>query len=76
VTFDYHDEQDGVLVGFYCPEYVGSSVNVPGFHFHFLSGAGCRGLTLDGSRSMQQDPAAPSIHPSACFSSQHILLAG
>eukprot|EP00775_Hariotina_reticulata_P009363 gene9363-9526_t len=37
VTFDYHDEQNGLLVGFYCPEYVGSSVNVPGFHFHFLS---------------------------------------
>jgi alpha-acetolactate decarboxylase len=30
-------DESGVLVGFWCPPYVGSNLNVPGFHFHFLS---------------------------------------
>lgn len=36
VVFDSRDDQ-GWLVGFWCPPIVGSSLNVPGFHFHFLS---------------------------------------
>jgi acetolactate decarboxylase len=29
-------EQEGVLVGFYCPAYM-SGINAPGFHLHFLN---------------------------------------
>lgn len=38
-----HRQQEGVLVGFWCPAFVGSSLNVPGFHFHFLSADKQRG---------------------------------
>jgi len=34
-TFEYHDIE-GTIVGFRCPPYV-KSINVPGFHLHFLS---------------------------------------
>ncbi len=34
-TFEYNDIK-GSLVGFWCPEYVGS-INVPGYHLHFIS---------------------------------------
>jgi acetolactate decarboxylase len=34
-VFDYQDVS-GTLVGFWCPDYVGS-VNVPGYHLHFIS---------------------------------------
>jgi acetolactate decarboxylase len=34
-TFDLVD-QEGVLVGFYCPTYM-SGLNAPGFHLHFLN---------------------------------------
>jgi hypothetical protein len=30
-------------VGFWCPAFVGSNLNVPGFHFHFLSADKQRG---------------------------------
>lgn len=33
--FEFNDEP-GVLIGFYCPEYV-EGVNVPGWHLHFLT---------------------------------------
>lgn len=33
--FNY-ENIDGTLVGFWCPDYVGS-VNVPGYHLHFIS---------------------------------------
>ncbi len=35
VTFDYQDV-DGVVVGFYCPDYF-EGINFKGFHLHFLS---------------------------------------
>lgn len=38
-----HTDESGVLVGFWCPPFVGSNLNVPGFHFHFLSGDRQRG---------------------------------
>lgn len=34
---------EGVMVGFYCPAYLGGGMNVPGFHLHFLSAEGTRG---------------------------------
>lgn len=34
-VFDYQ-QVSGTLVGFWCPDYVGS-VNVPGYHLHFIS---------------------------------------
>lgn len=34
-VFDY-EEVSGTLVGFWCPDYVGS-LNVPGYHLHFIS---------------------------------------
>lgn len=36
VVFEF-SQQEGLLVGFWCPAFVGSNLNVPGFHFHFLS---------------------------------------
>lgn len=36
VVFEF-TQQEGMLVGFWCPAFVGSNLNVPGFHFHFLS---------------------------------------
>ena len=42
VVFDY-TQQEGVLVGFWCPPFVGASLNEPGFHFHFLSSDKQRG---------------------------------
>lgn len=42
VVFEY-TEQKGLLVGFWCPSFVGSSLNVPGFHFHYLSADRQRG---------------------------------
>lgn len=36
VVFEF-TQQEGLLVGFWCPAFVGSNLNVPGFHFHFLS---------------------------------------
>jgi acetolactate decarboxylase len=36
------DDVDGTLVGFYTPDFL-PSVNVPGFHFHFLSADRSRG---------------------------------
>ena len=38
-----HTDESGVLVGFWCPPFVGSNLNVPGFHFHFLSADRQRG---------------------------------
>jgi len=34
-TFEFHD-QEGTIVGFKCPDYI-EGVNVPGYHFHFIS---------------------------------------
>ncbi len=34
-TFEYTGVK-GTLIGFWCPDYVGS-INVPGYHFHFIS---------------------------------------
>ncbi len=34
-VFDFENEK-GSLIGFWCPDYVGS-VNVPGYHLHFIS---------------------------------------
>jgi alpha-acetolactate decarboxylase len=42
VVFEY-TQQEGLLVGFWCPSFVGSSLNVPGFHFHYLSADKQRG---------------------------------
>lgn len=56
VVFE-HRQQEGMLVGFWCPAFVGSNLNVPGFHFHFLSADKQRGghvLQLE----MQQGAAA------------------
>ncbi|KAG1672488.1 hypothetical protein FOA52_002796 [Chlamydomonas sp. UWO 241] len=36
VLLDF-EEQTGVLVGFYSPQFLGSSISVPGFHLHYLS---------------------------------------
>lgn len=36
VVFE-HTQQEGVLVAFWCPAFVGSHLNWPGFHLHFLS---------------------------------------
>eukprot|EP00877_Chromochloris_zofingiensis_P014677 jgi/Chrzof1/9463/Cz04g04020.t1 len=36
VLFEFQ-QQAGHLIGFWTPEYVGSSINAKGFHFHFLS---------------------------------------
>jgi acetolactate decarboxylase len=41
-VFEY-TQQEGLLVGFWCPSFVGSSLNVPGFHFHYLSADRQRG---------------------------------
>lgn len=30
---------EGTVAGFWSPAYVGSSLTVPGWHLHFLSGA-------------------------------------
>lgn len=35
-TFEFRDVE-GTIVGFWCPSYA-KGVNVPGYHFHFLSG--------------------------------------
>ena len=40
-TFDYY-ETKGSLIGFWCPDYVGS-INVPGYHLHFISGDRTKG---------------------------------
>lgn len=42
VVFEF-TQQQGRLVGFWCPPFVGSHLNVPGFHFHFLSADKQRG---------------------------------
>jgi acetolactate decarboxylase len=34
-VFEFH-QAEGTIVGFWCPEYV-KKVNVPGYHFHFIS---------------------------------------
>lgn len=31
-------ETSGTLIGFWSPLFVGFSLTLPGFHFHFLSG--------------------------------------
>jgi acetolactate decarboxylase len=35
-TFEFHDVT-GTLVGFWCPAYI-EGINVPGYHFHFITG--------------------------------------
>jgi acetolactate decarboxylase len=52
------EEIEGTLVGFYTPEFM-PSVNVPGYHFHFLTADYCQGghllecELLNGRLSMQ-----------------------
>lgn len=49
-------ETSGTLVGFWSPHFVGFSLTLPGFHFHFLSGGGgllvSEGLVLAHLRCM------------------------
>ncbi len=37
------EEQEGSLIGFWSPPFMGSAVTVPGFHLHFLSADRQRG---------------------------------
>eukprot|EP00884_Botryococcus_braunii_P013240 jgi/Botrbrau1/21917/Bobra.0249s0043.1 len=41
-VFEFHNEE-GFLIGFFSPHYVGAAIAVPGFHLHFLSEDRSRG---------------------------------
>lgn len=55
------------MVGFWCPAFVGSNLNVPGFHFHFLSADKQRGghvLQLEmqqGAAAYLQEVSEPAV---------------
>ncbi|KAF6259872.1 acetolactate decarboxylase [Scenedesmus sp. NREL 46B-D3] len=55
-------DECGVLVGFWCPPYFGSNLNVPGFHLHFLSGDRQRGGHLLQLRMEQGTAWLQEIH--------------
>lgn len=57
-------ETAGTLIGFWSPRFVGFSLTLPGFHFHFLAGealGACAGLLLCRSGA----PAVWGLHQPA-----------
>lgn len=42
-VFEFREEEEGFLIGFWSPEYLGHAVSVPGFHLHFITNEFTRG---------------------------------
>ena len=57
-TFDYYDVE-GTMTGFYTPEFM-SSLNVPGYHLHFLSAD----LNSKAGQTHKQHPCQHVLHRS------------
>jgi hypothetical protein len=66
-------DERGVLVGFWCPPFVGSNLNVPGFHFHFLSADRQRGGHVLQLRMEQGSAWLQEVRP-GCDSTQRCLV--